>query len=92
MKSKEKQVLSDYETPFKTQQDLRNAMEILSEREAQIVEMRFGLGDGNPMTLEEIGKQFNVTRERIRQIEARALAKMRHNNGDAYISDELINI
>lgn len=73
-------------------QDLRNAMEILSEREAQIVEMRFGLGDGNPMTLEEIGKQFNVTRERIRQIEARALAKMRHNNGDAYISDELINI
>jgi RNA polymerase primary sigma factor len=49
----------------------------LSEREAQIVEMRFGLGDGNQMTLEEIGRQFNVTRERIRQIEARALSKMR---------------
>jgi len=58
--------------------ELRRAMQNLSEREAQIVEMRFGLGDGNPMTLEEIGKQFNVTRERIRQIEARALSKMRH--------------
>jgi RNA polymerase primary sigma factor len=59
-------------------QELRRAMRSLTEREAQIVEMRFGLGDGNPMTLEDIGKQFNVTRERIRQIEARALSKMRH--------------
>ena len=59
-------------------QELRRAMRSLTEREAQIVEMRFGLADGNPMTLEDIGKQFNVTRERIRQIEARALSKMRH--------------
>ena len=58
--------------------ELRRSMQILSEREAQIVEMRFGLADGNPMTLEEIGKHFRVTRERIRQIEARALSKMRH--------------
>ena len=58
--------------------ELRRAMDSLSEREAQIVEMRFGLADGNQMTLEEIGKQFNVTRERIRQIEARALSKMRN--------------
>jgi RNA polymerase sigma factor (sigma-70 family) len=58
--------------------ELRRVMQILSEREAQIVEMRFGLSDGNPMTLEEIGKFFSVTRERIRQIEARALSKMRH--------------
>ena len=57
--------------------ELRRAMQTLSEREAQIVQMRFGLADGNQMTLEEIGKQFNVTRERIRQIEARALSKMR---------------
>lgn len=57
--------------------ELRRAMGDLSEREAQIVEMRFGLADGNQMTLEEIGKQFCVTRERIRQIEARALSKMR---------------
>jgi len=59
-------------------EELRRSMRILSEREAQIVEMRFGLADGNPMTLEEIGKHFRVTRERIRQIEARALSKMRH--------------
>jgi RNA polymerase primary sigma factor len=58
--------------------EIRRVMGILSEREAQIVEMRFGLTDGNQMTLEEIGKLFNVTRERIRQIEARALSKMRH--------------
>jgi len=57
--------------------ELRRAMLTLSEREAQIVEMRFGLADGNQMTLEEIGKRFNVTRERIRQIESRALSKMR---------------
>lgn len=57
--------------------ELRNAMQNLSEREAQIVEMRFGLLNGSPMTLEEIGKQFNVTRERIRQIEARAMSKLR---------------
>ena len=58
--------------------ELRRAMQILSEREAQIVEMRFGLADGSPMTLEEIGRHFSVTRERIRQIEARALSKMRN--------------
>lgn len=58
--------------------ELRRAMRSLTEREAQIVEMRFGLADGSPMTLEDIGRQFNVTRERIRQIEARALSKMRH--------------
>jgi RNA polymerase primary sigma factor len=57
--------------------ELHRAMKYLSEREAQIIEMRFGLLDGNEMTLEEIGKIFNVTRERIRQIEARALSKLR---------------
>lgn len=59
-------------------EELRRSMNHLSEREAQIVEMRFGLANGTPMTLEEIGKRFSVTRERIRQIEARALSKMRH--------------
>lgn len=71
---------------------LRDAMGSLSDREAKIVEMRFGLVDGNYMTLEEIGKKFNVTRERIRQIEARALSKMRHpaHSGQlkAFSSDE----
>ena len=50
----------------------------LNERERQVLELRFGLGDGYPRTLEEVGKQFKVTRERIRQIEAKALRKMRH--------------
>lgn len=48
--------------------ELRRTMEDLSPREAQIIEMRFGLADGNQMTLEEIGKHFRVTRERIRQV------------------------
>jgi RNA polymerase primary sigma factor len=50
----------------------------LNERERKVLELRFGLGDGNARTLEEVGQQFNVTRERIRQIEAKALRKMRH--------------
>ncbi|MGH7952534.1 MAG: RNA polymerase sigma factor RpoD, partial [Limisphaerales bacterium] len=50
----------------------------LNERERKVLELRFGLGDGNARTLEEVGQQFSVTRERIRQIEAKALRKMRH--------------
>ena len=50
----------------------------LNERERQVLEMRFGLSDGCARTLEEVGQQFRVTRERIRQIEAKALRKMRH--------------
>jgi RNA polymerase primary sigma factor len=50
----------------------------LTDRERQVLELRFGLGDGNARTLEEVGQQFRVTRERIRQIEAKALRKMRH--------------
>ena len=58
--------------------ELRRSMKHLSEREAQILELRFGLVDGNSKTLEEIGKLFKVTRERVRQIESRALSKLRH--------------
>jgi RNA polymerase primary sigma factor len=50
----------------------------LNERERKVLELRFGLGDGCARTLEEVGSQFKVTRERIRQIEAKALRKMRH--------------
>jgi RNA polymerase primary sigma factor len=57
---------------------LSDVLATLTERERKIVEMRFGLVDGYERTLEEIGKQYNVTRERIRQIEAKALRKMRH--------------
>ncbi|MGV3755639.1 MAG: RNA polymerase sigma factor RpoD [Verrucomicrobiota bacterium] len=55
-----------------------NVLDSLSERERKVLELRFGLGDGYARTLEEVGKQFKVTRERIRQIEAKALRKMRH--------------
>jgi RNA polymerase primary sigma factor len=57
---------------------LLDVLTSLSERERQVLELRFGLSDGYPRTLEEVGKQFRVTRERIRQIEAKALRKIRH--------------
>jgi RNA polymerase primary sigma factor len=57
---------------------LTNVLGSLSERERRVLELRFGLGDGYSRTLEEVGRQFKVTRERIRQIEAKALRKMRH--------------
>ncbi len=53
-------------------------LDTLTERERQVLEQRFGLVDGYSRTLEEVGRQFKVTRERIRQIEAKALRKMRH--------------
>ena len=57
---------------------LGDVLSSLSEREREVLKLRFGLGDGNARTLEEVGRQFCVTRERIRQIEAKALRKMRH--------------
>ena len=57
---------------------IRDVLETLTERERQVLEQRFGLVDGYSRTLEEVGRQFRVTRERIRQIEAKALRKMRH--------------
>lgn len=57
---------------------IQDVLETLTEREREVIEQRFGLKDGSPRTLEEVGKQFNVTRERIRQIEAKALRKLRH--------------
>ena len=66
----------------KRQQDLKTklgeVLDSLPEREKKVLELRFGLTDGYARTLEEIGKQFKVTRERIRQIEAKGLRKMRH--------------
>ena len=57
---------------------LNGVLDSLTERERQVLELRFGIGDGYSRTLEEVGKQYKVTRERIRQIEAKALRKMRH--------------
>jgi len=60
------------------QHDLHCALESLTERERKVIELRFGLVDGRERTLEEVGTEFKVTRERIRQIEAKALRKLRH--------------
>ncbi|MBN2198828.1 MAG: RNA polymerase sigma factor RpoD [Candidatus Aminicenantes bacterium] len=59
-------------------EQIEEALKTLTEREARVLKMRFGLGDGNEHTLEEVGQQFKVTRERIRQIEAKALRKLKH--------------
>jgi RNA polymerase primary sigma factor len=58
--------------------DLEEVMKSLTERERTVLKLRFGIDDGHPRTLEEVGKVFNVTRERIRQIEAKALRKLKH--------------
>jgi RNA polymerase primary sigma factor len=60
------------------QDQLEGILDSLSEREQRIIELRFGLADGHPHTLEEVGREFGVTRERIRQIESKTLAKLRH--------------
>jgi RNA polymerase primary sigma factor len=57
---------------------LEQALKVLSKREEKVLRLRFGLGDGCPRTLEEVGQIFNITRERVRQIEAKALKKLRH--------------
>lgn len=69
---------ADVATFSSLQLQLAEALEGLSERERQVLVMRFGLADGKPRTLEEVGAHFNVTRERIRQLETKALAKLRH--------------
>ena len=61
-------------------EELRNVLHTLTPREEKILCMRFGLDGTKPKTLEEIGKEFNITRERIRQIEAKALRRLRHPN------------
>ena len=60
------------------QEQLHSVLDTLSEREAGVVAMRFGLTDGQPKTLDEIGKVYGVTRERIRQIESKTMSKLRH--------------
>ena len=70
-------------------EELSNALESLTERERQVVKLRFGLEDGRARTLEEVGREFNVTRERIRQIEAKALRKLRHPSRSKRLKDFL---
>ena len=71
------------------QKQLREVLDTLSEREKKVLILRFGLDDGRPRTLEEVGKEFNVTRERIRQIEAKALRKLRHPSRSKKLRDYL---
>ena len=66
---------------------VNEVLETLTPREAEVLRLRFGLRDGTPQTLEEVGKAFNVTRERIRQIEAKALRKLRHPSRSKHLKD-----
>ena len=70
-------------------EQLADVLKTLTPREEKVLSLRFGLEDGNPKTLEEVGKEFNVTRERIRQIEAKALRKLRHPSRSKKLKDFL---
>ncbi len=70
-------------------ESVKNALAVLSERERQVLELRFGLADGKDHTLEEVGQYFMVTRERIRQIESKALRKLRHPTRSRHLRDYL---
>ncbi len=72
-------------------EQLCNILHTLTEREEQVITLRFGLEDGRPRTLEEVGKKFKITRERIRQIEAKALRKLRHPSRSKALKDYLAN-
>ncbi|TXH45032.1 MAG: RNA polymerase sigma factor [Actinobacteria bacterium] len=71
------------------QEQLQGVLETLSDREAGVVKMRFGLTDGQPKTLDEIGKVYGVTRERIRQIESKTMSKLRHPSRSQVLRDYL---
>ncbi len=72
-------------------EQLCNILHTLTPREEHVIKLRFGLEDGRPRTLEEVGKQFQITRERIRQIEAKALRKLRHPSRSKTLKDYLAN-
>ncbi|MBK5307690.1 MAG: RNA polymerase sigma factor [Frankiaceae bacterium] len=71
------------------QEQLDSVLHSLSEREKKVIQLRFGLTDGHPRTLEEVGKEFGVTRERIRQIESKTLSKLRHPSRSQKLRDYL---
>ena len=70
-------------------EQLMEVLDTLTDREQKVLRLRFGLDDGRPRTLEEVGREFNVTRERIRQIEAKALRKLRHPSRSRKLKDYL---
>jgi RNA polymerase primary sigma factor len=71
------------------QEQLESVLHTLSQREKKVIQLRFGLHDGTPRTLEEVGKEFGVTRERIRQIESKTLSKLRHPSRSQKLRDYL---
>jgi RNA polymerase primary sigma factor len=72
---------------FLRKQEVQKVLSTLSDREAKIIKLRFGIDSGYPRTLEEVGKIFKVTRERVRQIEAKAVRKLRHPSRSRYLKD-----
>lgn len=82
-------VPADAATSVLLHEQLLEVLDTLTEREQKVLKLRFGLEDGRPRTLEEVGKQFHVTRERIRQIEAKALRKLRHPSRSRKLKDYL---
>ena len=80
---------ADVATANSLSEQIMSALDDLNDREKQVVRMRFGLDGGQPQTLEEVGKEFGVTRERIRQIESKTLAKLRHPRSRQKLEDYL---
>ena len=80
---------ADVATANSLSEQIMTALDDLSDREKDVVRLRFGLDGDQPQTLEEVGKQFGVTRERIRQIEAKTLAKLRHPQRKQQLEDYL---
>ena len=81
----------DFTTNEILKEEIKSVLSTLQPREQQVLELRFGLIDGTSYTLEEVGKKFNVTRERIRQIEAKALRKLRHPSRAKKLKDFLVD-
>ncbi len=77
----------EYTAKMKLRQELDDVLKTLTEREERVLRLRFGLVDGRVRTLEEVGREFNVTRERIRQIEAKALRKLKHPSRSRKLKD-----
>ena len=87
IEDKETESPVDYTTKQLLKEELYAILKDLSEREERVIRLRYGLDDNRPRTLEEVGKEFNVTRERIRQIEAKAIKKLRHPTRSKRLGD-----
>ena len=81
----------EYTTKVKLNEEVENVLTTLTDREERVLKLRFGLVDGRARTLEEVGKEFGVTRERIRQIEAKALRKLKHPSRSKKLKDFLVH-